>query len=620
MPEPNPAFARVEQSLRGDFEAVPMEYRAQIEYRCKRQNPKTGDARKWVEQWISGSTPTHPFTEENLKIEPVKISWRLISNSGIDEGVIRPVIAAGGWPVVPGSSIKGLFRRVCERLYPAKVGEWCGEVPNHSNQQHGKHGVLRFHGAWPANNCWHDRLLDVVHSQQKWQIWDPDYDQHTHCWRKTIRHNANAIVSLYKPELHVAISSSDEVNFEKDWTKIREILHAALSEGIGGRTCAGYGATESSVRKTVFQCELEGQGVAAALISGRQGEFRPNMFRSAVRGMALRLFGGLCGNDIARREAGRLFGSIHREDGGMQWGLLGCYFNFSNFAIKPWGGGNRPSNVFAATGTLYWQITRTNIDPVKKQKLAKLIASLNALTYTLGGFGRSWRRPYHDVFYQDYYSGHNGQKPAIGCHWQLSDVSFLERYPEWMVHSVEDLSRLIRSACINAAEWLEYNGVHCRQEKSTWREIIHPDHMLVWARTAENHNDARAIRWFHREPDFENFGHMDPFRLKNTSIGGYLRKNKDDIRDTEVSRLWNRMLPCVCSDSMRQWRLNPESGFNDQSKTISPWPGRYLDVVTLYKDRHHMDPDSSHERDLIEQLNSSPSPFKSAQLDIADFG
>lgn len=41
------------------------------------------------------------------------LTWRFITNSGQDDGVIRPAIGAKGWPYYPGSSMKGIFRRAC---------------------------------------------------------------------------------------------------------------------------------------------------------------------------------------------------------------------------------------------------------------------------------------------------------------------------------------------------------------------------------------------------------------------------------------------------------------------------------------------------------------------------
>ena len=54
-------------------------------------------------------------------------NWRLVTNSGQDEGVIRPVIGAKGIPFYPGTSMKGAFLRACQQIAADKVVDYCGE-------------------------------------------------------------------------------------------------------------------------------------------------------------------------------------------------------------------------------------------------------------------------------------------------------------------------------------------------------------------------------------------------------------------------------------------------------------------------------------------------------------
>lgn len=603
-----------------DFDAVPMEYRAQIENRCKRQYPKTGDATRWVDEWITGSRSTAPFRPvagKNLRILIVRIDWRLLTNSGTDEGVIRPVIGAGGWPLIPGSSIKGLFRQACRRLHPDQLARWCGNPPDRAKESDGTQGSLRFHGAIPTDQRWQDRLLDIVHGQQRWQLWDPDWDQQRNRWNNRIRHNANAIISLYQPELCIAISTSDAHMSSQDWDLIQETLDAALAQGIGGRTCAGYGSVAEGsgnvpFHDVIFECGLEGQGIASTLLSRDAGEFRPNIFRAAIRGMALRLFGGLCSTNDARRQTGRLFGSIDRLDGGLQRGLLDCHFRNPEVELATWGDGQMLSHVFAATGILQWKLTTNALDQPTTNLLKKLLSSLHALTYCLGGFGRGWRRPDHFIFYPDYYAL-GTLKPAIGCHWQLRDASILTRHPEWAVASSDMLGKLLRSARENGIRWLTNQGVACQeqpaQSKASWREIIDPEFMQIWMRDAQSISDAEAIHWFHKVPTPNQDGRSNPHGLKHSSIAGYVRQSTNDPRATEVSRIWNRMLPCVTADSLQEWLADPDTGLSVKDKSIVPWSGPYWDIVVLFADRHAMDADPAHQRALIASMDAHDSPF-----------
>lgn len=609
-----------------DYDAVPMEYRAQINHRCSRQYPNSGHASQWVKEWLqaSASKPRCSDQPENplFRTLEVQIDWRLVSNSGTDEGIIRPVIAAGGWPLIPGSSIKGLFRRACQRLHPDQLARWCGSPPESGNSAAGSHGILRFHGAWPTDEKWKERLLDIVHGQQRWQIWDPDSYQTVNGreWKQKISHNANAIISLYQPTLIVPVSTSAADLAEHEWTQIQSTLHAALSLGIGGRTCAGYGSIAHSGGSAapigmpvIFQCGLEGQGVASTLLSKDQAEFRPNMFRAALRGMTLRLFGGLCGNEAARKQTGWLFGSTDRNDGGQQRGLLESRFTNYEVAIKEWSSDQAVSHVFATTGTLQWQLTRDNLPDDQLELLTDLLAALHGITYCLAGFGRSWRRPDHRIFYPGYYSIYP-KKAAIGCHWQLRDADVLKDHPEWAVSSAEMLSELLGNARSLAFAWLSIRKVHCNPARihtlSSWREVIHPEFMRVWIRRAESSTDAEAIHWFHKHPTLNQDDLRNPHGLKGSSIAGHVGQQAPHSPEIEVSRIWNRMLPCVTSDSLPSWLEKSESGLNRQAVSITPWPGEYREIVVLYADRHGIDPDPGHQAALISSMDANDSPFE----------
>lgn len=613
MSESNPLQRGSRQAFADEFDAVPMEYRAQIEHRCKRQYPKTGDAEAWVKEWIAASSPQFPFSAKNLRLLTVRIDWRLVSNSGIDEGVIRPVIAAGGWPVIPGSSIKGLFRRACTRENSKR---WCGSSPERSHGQEGSPGILRFHGAWPTDPHWQDRLLDVVHGQQRWQIWDPDFDRQLYRWNPKIRHNANAIISLYRPELSVAVSTNDQAVDEKEWSTIMETLQVALSHGIGGRTCAGYGSTGGASSHVIFECGLEGQGIASTLLSKDQGEFRPNLFRAAIRGMALRLFGGLCNGSQAREQTGHLFGSIDRLDGGLQRGLLESRFIENTVAIQPWSSGQLLSHCFATQGRLQWHLTRDDLDGNKVDSLAHLVASLHALVFCLGGVGRSWRRADHFIFYPDYYR-QNEDKPAIGCHWQWRDPAILFDHPDWAIDSANMLSELVCTARRHAIHWLQSRSVTCDglglDSIAPWREVIHPAHMAIWMRKAQSITDSEAIHWFHQRPQRNADGRKDPRGLKASSIAGHVQ-GRNDPRFTEVSRIWHRMLPCANAPSLVQWIEDPNSKLSVEEAMIYPWPGPYCEVLTLFADRHQMDSDPAHQEALTKILDAHDSPFERAAI------
>jgi CRISPR-associated protein Cmr6 len=490
-----------------------MEYRAQAKGRGHRQYINNDDhppgwrspIQVWIDEWTKNVDHKLPFAIKDLHTFNVSIDWRLISNSGVDEGFIRPVIGAGGWPMIPGSSIKGLFRRSCPR---EKLVHWCGSGSD-SSEEDLKPGILRFHGAWPANFDWSVGLLDVVHPQQKWQVEGVSNRD---------KPGANAVVSLFKPRLTIGLSSSDPNLSTLDWAEIKDTLHTALERGIGGRTCAGYGSSGRQRADVVFECALEGQGPASTLLDATP-EFRPTMFRAAIRGMALRLFGGICDEFTAQNVVGQLFGSL--GNGGQQAvGLLSTTYTddrsepqMASFDRGMW---KQPN--FATKGRLQWRKIRPYGKGESEQLLKDLLAALHGLTMTLGGFGKGWRRPDHRLFYATY-NQQNRPKPLIGCHWQWREV---DKLLDWIhVQSADELTYLLRYSRKLAEEWLMATTSTKPGGFASWREVIHPDKMKIWVRTAKNADDAKAIHWFHGD-------------LKGTVLAGKMGK---------VGRIWNRLLP-----------------------------------------------------------------------------
>jgi CRISPR-associated protein Cmr6 len=527
---------------------VPMQYRAQIQGRCQRQYVKDkviGRLRQklqdynsqpaaihWIEEWTHAAAVKKPFAVDGLKSlpdqQPVQILWRLISNSGEDAGFIRPVIGAGGWPVIPGSSIKGLFRRSCKEFAANRLMAWCGGESDAGETQP---GLLRFHGAWPADDQWKQRLLDVVHPQQAWQVgMATEKDSHS----------ANALASLYQPKLHIAVSSRDPATSEEEWKEIGAVMRHALSMGIGGRTSAGYGSIGASDRELLFEYALEGQGPASKLLDATP-EFRPNMFRAAIRSMALRLFGGVTDEQTARKVVGRLFGSIEPDQNkGATVGLLAAVFlqdSASETSIVPLG----PNQfAYAASGRLQWYLSNSQRD-FDKDLLRQLIEVLHGLVMTLGGFGRSWRRPDHHIFFSDYYTrqyySETNRKFLIGCHWQWKDPVSLPAL--LYVQAPDDLRKLLQVSRAIARRWLG-NNESIVEKKSSWREVIEPNQLLIWTREARDMKDAVAVRWFHKkkEDGWDSFHSSDHIPLKKSDLAGYVM-DKHQV----VGHLWNRLLP-----------------------------------------------------------------------------
>jgi CRISPR-associated protein Cmr6 len=338
-------------------------------------------------------------------------------------------------------------------------------------------------------------------------------------------HNANAIVSLYRPLLRLCLSSTQHLD-DEEWLAIDATLKQALEGGIGGRTVAGYGSTGTIEGEVLFQCGLEGQGPSAKLLLKTPEhptgvpEFRPTMFRAAIRGMALRLFGGLTDEQTAKEVVNRIFGSV---DGKGDVGLLATAYTDSTVNLGFYGRGGWAQPIYTTSGQLQWRLTKACRTKEEERLLSDLLATLHGLTMSLGGFGRGWRRPDHRIFLPDY-----GRTP-IGCHWQWLNLSTLP--PEIRVQSAAELSRLLTNSRKLAEHWLKTSLLQVCGPAS-WREVLHPEQMRIWCRVASGPDDAEVIHWFHRPRDGEPA--RDPRELRKSVLAGQVN---------QVGRIWNRLLP-----------------------------------------------------------------------------
>jgi len=596
------------RSSRDEFDSVPMEYRAQIKNRSQRQfvqvKPRgsseswRSDIQRWHDEWmlaIRRSLPSSSSMQEseNSLVCSCEIDWRLIANAGTDEGFIRPIINSFGWPLIPGSSIKGIFRREWLRreLCTDELEELCGSSPETKPL---RQGILRFHGAFISNLNGIDQSLDLTHPQEAWQI--GFYEDQSKCNR-----NAYGLVSLWKPHLSIALSCKYGSISKARWQKIKEILLKSLGAGIGGRTSAGYGRISNrTIYGEIFKCKLRGQGIASKLLNVKgTAEFRPVSFRASIRGMAMRLFAGLLPENQAILEVERLFGSLR----GPTVGLLGCHFKEAH-AIKigiPAPPANRngwdrwefkPPMVMDVQGTLIWELRQ----PCKYEKeLKDLVAALHGLVMSLGGFSKGWRRVDHR-FFPLQKDGNFYAKTPIGCHWDWvkapDDMDWIK------IRSISELAMLMDHCRKHAKNWLLKQDVKVVGDGSPystrWREVIHPDKMKIWARYSESSEDCQAIDWFHINQVKSGVPNVRDCRFKHHSLIGQSRP------PSRVGHVWHRMLPVGDSQSYGYSPLDDYGRFNDW---IIPevWEGPFLEILSFFTGTDNRDT----ERDFLALMNTA---------------
>ncbi|MEI6428765.1 MAG: RAMP superfamily CRISPR-associated protein [Pseudanabaena sp. ELA607] len=555
---------------REDASGVPLAFQAQIPERGKIQYAGAEQtSTKWLNEWLGGCPPVPepedssipawkrravkptagtrlPQFSKTVKTWEYTISWRMVTNGGQDDGVIRPVIGARGLPYFPGSSMKGAFRHACP---PELVLELCGDEVIENGQKTTKPGILRFHGGYPTSMSWGDktRLVDLVHQQQSRQVgWS---DKET---------SANVLISLFQPTFKFGISSSVIPSGDPRWDKIKEIWEKALSYGLGSRVSAGYGYVDgvASTDRTIWSVSLKGQGLTAKLLNNT-AEFRPNMFKATLRGHTLRILAGLISDEkTVKRLNARIWGdtdSYQVNDRHPVVGLAGVRFSCAKTDLDldtfRYNNNNVRMHIYdLEKGKL--EVLRATNQEISPQ-LSEFLKYILRFSLVVGGFGKSWRRTDHRLFYPSYL---NGSKPMIGCHWEVlprsvDDFDFVLTTNNDDLRSFRMFFNKVRQTAI---DWLATQDIQPQGYINSWREVWHQDKVQVWGRIASS-NDCQAVQWYH---------HTN--RMKNTSLGGEVAGG---VR--KISRSCHRMYPRIFKSDGKLRRRNTE----------------YIEVLTLFPDR-----------------------------------
>jgi CRISPR-associated protein Cmr6 len=354
-------------------------------------------------------------------------------------------------------------------------------------------GILRFHGAYPVGD-WTNQMVDLVHPQQDRQVKNNNFT------------SASTLISFYKPQFIFEFSGA-ETNI--NWQDVDRILHEALAFGLGGKTSTGYGflsipnyANPQHLEEynQALHVSFEGQGIYSTLLNG-QLEFRPNMFKAALRGHLMRLLGGVCNlEDAVETHVKRLLGSTAQE------GVIKLFWESEELDDT-----TPLSKTYTINGTLHItapRAARGDIDFVGK---------VLQFAYVMGGFGKSWRRILHQKFMPDY------QRFPIGCHWKLNSdwMNFQETIEVNSKDTLKTFLEELHTTCLNRL------GSRPPEPISNWREAWHPNRVRVYSKVVNN-SRSQAIQLFHQEP----------FKI-TPAIGGRERLGEPKF----VSSVWHRMLP-----------------------------------------------------------------------------
>ncbi|MCY7273943.1 MAG: hypothetical protein LH702_09365 [Phormidesmis sp. CAN_BIN44] len=494
-----------------DPSGVPMMYQAQTSGRCSLQYAeKSKDLDKWLDQWIDPRQDGQPHYQkprpvlgvqkDTYRIE-VEFPGRVFSNCGQDS-IARPTIGKNGIPFLPGSSVKGLFKRACKK---EQAIQYCGDASDRDNL---KPGHLRFHGAYPIGN-WAERIVDLVHPQQDRQVGKPDAESAS----------AFALISFYKPHFIFEFSSSDS---ETNWKEVERILLQALQLGTGGKTSSGYGLGGNFPDKprinpaAPISVLLKGRGVSSVLRDGTP-EFRLNLFKATLRGHTTRLLGGVSNSEeIVKNSVEDWFG---RTDQPARVKVFWQERNPTQFQDI---GLEHRNPIYQAEVLLYLDLMRRKPSrdgdqqrvEIEYQSDVEFLQQVIQFAYVMGGFGKSWRRVWHGDFFPSY------QKFAIGCHWQSPDLDEIQ--------TAQQLRQFLETLHQLCCQRMKVN----RARASDWREAWNPERLAVYTHVGEQ---SRAIRLFHN----------DTFKT-TPAIGGRVPHPEHPEKfnpPSNVSSVWHRMLP-----------------------------------------------------------------------------
>ena len=429
---------------------VPMMFRAQIEYRCSLQKV---DEQKYVEKWVNEwrdslgiASPVNlrgknrniqrgrkrvigsdrPNFGQNIVSKSYRLAWRIITNSGADPSIHHPTIGAQGLPFYTGSSMKGAFLRALQAIYKddketfqQKQAYYCGRPPKTNDGEDRDNGSpssigLRFHGGYPIGDEWAHRMIDLVHPQEGKQVTGETDNQD----------GLRFQITLQDCDMEFGFSSPVLGKNASEWQEIWQIWEKALEQGLGSRTSAGYGFFKNqNADNPLVTAHLEGVGLASKLQDeqlsniGDDIEFRPNMFKAALRGHTLRLFAGMTDEINARQLTELLWGGLNNtsneSDRRPIVGLLRTEFEVQNCEVG-YDENKRQEAFYQVEGSL--KLFCTKPDYQHQAELQIIAKQLLQFAMIFGGFGKSWRRTDHSNFYLQY---SENSDHSIGCYWEF---------------------------------------------------------------------------------------------------------------------------------------------------------------------------------------------------------
>jgi CRISPR-associated protein Cmr6 len=226
----------------------------------------------------------------------------------------------------------------------------------------------------------------------------------------------------------------------------------------------------------------------------------------------------------------------------------------------------------------------------QRKQLKKFVNQLIKIALLLGGFGKSWRRVDHHRFYRDYFKSND--KPAIGCHWEFTEISE-NLYITAATDDLQNIAKFLGDIQQNVVNWLrenfdwlkknidelDENCIDPNNYVSHWREVWHPSKVEVWGRIARDKLKSEAVHWFHGA------------YLGNNSIKGKELTGKIGGSNPQVGRIWHRMYPRYIKTKAGELK---HKGKEKQKE-------EYVELLTIFPDGSK---DTQEFRDFLENSSS----------------
>jgi CRISPR-associated protein Cmr6 len=424
------------------------------------------------EAWYAKNLPTYsPPVPKKAPLKAQILTPIQVGGGSIANEMILPA-QIGGYPCIPGSSIKGALlswlRRQWADIAPDEQRFWQNLIEN--NWQGWKPRAIRFESV-PLKNL----EPYPLNPQQSWQVLNNNADRSKLAVQWQAGPEEPPSTNPDKLSFQVALRIPPDSQQQKWLTqRLEETL---LHQGIGRGKASGFGRLASRTPQGQWQIQLTGMKPGIQPRSKKdniEGKYRwsPQVLRANLRGWFTRLALSQLSPDNAERLASYIFGGL----------ACPARLNLTSFRVYA----GRTINTLAQTKTSPNRHRQSEADPyaniprhiaeetwairvVCNEEFTDLIGALLELAQRLGGLGPGWRRPPHSFRNDNIYRGSQFSATTAYSEMPLTElISNLQA-------QIRDLANH-RQLPVAPPHDLPHGSVHNiwrSDNPEQWRDIVH---------------------------------------------------------------------------------------------------------------------------------------------------